>query len=779
MRKSYYKLPANLAGDITAYEEEVRLFLNGELPGAVLKAKRVPRGVYEQRQDGAFMVRVRVAGGTLTGDQTGSLAALASEFGNGRLHVTTRQDVQLHDIAIADTPEIMRRLMKVGLTSKGGGGNTVRNITACPYAGICPHEGFDVTPFAHAVTEYLIPLVGSYNLPRKYKIAFSGCAADCALAQVSDLGFIAEVGNRGPGFRVVAGGGMGAHSRIADELVPWMPVSEVVRVAEAVRRLFDKLGDRGHKQRARLRYVFERLGADAFRERFGQMMDTVAREAVPKWHGECALNDTPVKAPCGRPALEVVDGIRGFPQRQDGFVAVPLHLPLGVVSAGDFAKIGELAEAYSQERGPRTTRSQNLLIRFVRKDDLAKLAEALRTLDIDALTPVALERFVACAGASTCRLGLCLARGAARACAKALEDAALDRDTGDDLEIHINGCPNACGQQPIGQIGCFGTAQRMGARLVPCYRITLGGRCNAGGARLGRPVGQIPAKGLPDFLGEVAAEFRNKRRGGESFTAYFDRWGVDHFEQIVARHSEVPPYDEHPEYYHDFGVDEDFSLAGRGAGECGAGVFEVIQEDLSVAEKAETPFDRLLPATRALLIVRGVDARDADSVFREFEKHFVDTGLVAEDFRALLARARGFTQGWREALAGQEGAVKNLLDRVKRLYSTLDANLEFHPPEAEGAGGGKEAAAPPADKPHANGIARELDLRGVSCPMNFVKAKLKLEDLSVGDTLSVVLDDGAPVRNVPASFRNEGQEIEETSLLQDGHWRVVIRKMKP
>jgi len=772
----YYRLPPDLAADIDAYEQDVRRFLAGELPAGVLKAKRVPRGVYEQREDGTYMVRVRVAGGTLTCEQTGALATLAAEYGNGLLHVTTRQDVQLHDIPVGDTPAIMRRLMAVGLTSKGGGGNTVRNVTACPYAGICPHECTDVTPFAHAVTEYLIALVGSYNLPRKYKIAFSGCAADCALAQVSDLGFIAEAPNGTLGFRVVAGGGMGARSRIAGRLVDWLPASQAIRVAEAVRRLFDKLGDRGNKHRARLRYVFELLGDDAFRDLFVQMMGTVAEEGVPEWHGECEENAGPTESVPGAPMPRVVNGVRCFLQRQDGFIAVPLHLPLGFVSADDFARIGELAEEFSEESGPRTTRSQNLLVRFVRRDRLPALAEELRRLSIDVLSPVPLRRFVACAGASTCRLGLCLARGAARACAKGLEDSSIGSAVLDDMEVRINGCANACGHQPIGQVGLFGVAQRVQGRLVPCYRVTLGGRCGADGARIGTAAGQVPAKALPAFLSDLARDFEGKRREGESFTSYFDRLGADHFVELVSRHSEVPPYDDHPEFYRDFGADGDFSLAGRGAGECGAGVFEVIREDLTAAEKAERPYDTLLPTARALLITRGVDARDPDNVFREFETHFIDTNLVAEEFRALLARARGFTQGWQQAFDGYEQAVADLLERVKLLYSTLDANMDFHPPEAAPAvtAGGRSCAEPsPETAP-----AAELDLRGVACPMNFVRAKLRLEEMNIGETLAVVLDDGEPVQNVPASFRSEGQAVESTTDLGDGHWRVVVRKVQ-
>ena len=775
MSDPYYKLPPDLAEDIDAYERDVQRFTAGDLPAGVLKAKRVPRGVYEQRRDGTYMVRVRVAGGTLTGPQTAELASLATELGNGMLHVTTRQDVQLHDIAIEDTPRVMRRLLGVGLTSKGGGGNTVRNVTACPYAGVCPRECFDVTPLAHAVTEYLIPLVGSYNLPRKYKIAFSGCATDCALAQVADLGFTAEVREGRPGFRVLAGGGMGGHSRLADEIFEWVPVSEVVRIAEAVRRLFDQVGDRSNRHRARLRYAFERLGTGAMRDRLAQHLAAVAREGVPEWHGRAPLNETRTADAPGLPPLEVIAGIRCFPQRQNALVAVPLHLPLGFVPAGNLARIGDAAVRFSASNGLRTTRMQNLLVRDVPRDSVGALADELRDIATDVLGADPLQRFVACAGASTCRLGLCLARDAARACADALGGADVTPRTREALEVYINGCPNACGHQPVGPLGFFGAARRSKGRLVPCYRITLGGHCGADGARLGVGVGQVPARALPAFLAELATDFQDRRRDDESLLEYVERVGRQHVETMVSHHAKIPPYDEQPEYYRDLGGSEDFSLAGRGAGECGAGVFEVIQSDLTAARNAEEPFEVMVPAARALLITRGVDAQDAETVFREFERQFLDTGLVAEEFRPLLSRARGYVQGWQQAFDGHEALVDGLLERVTLLYSTLDANLAFHPPEA-GATTTAERSDPASGGSDQVAAAAELDLRGVACPMNFVKAKLKLESMAVDETLTVILDDGEPVRNVPASFRHEGQTVEETTDLGDGHWRVVVRK---
>ncbi len=571
MNPNFYGLPADAAAVCNAYENDVARFLAGDMPAEVLKARRVAHGVYEQRQNGTFMSRVRVAGGTLNAAQARELAALSREFGNGLLHVTTRQDIQFHDVAIGNTPAIMRRLLSVGLPTQGGGGNTVRNVTACPYAGVCRAEAWDVTPCAHAVTEYLITVPGSYNLPRKYKIAFSGCGADCALAQVSDLGFIAEVRDAAPGFRVMAGGGMGARSRIADVLCDWVPATEIIRVAETVRRLFDRLGDRTNRNRARLRYVFDRIGVAAFRQLYAGEMAVVIRDGVPEWHGRPIPNGAAHQDVAGVPPAEIRHGIRVIPQRQAGVVIIPLHLPLGFLPANDFARVGELAARYSSESGLRTTRTQHLLLRGVKDADVPHVAADLRALETDVLTPTPLDRFVACAGASTCRLGLCLARNAARACAVALEARGVARDTLDAMQFHINGCPNACGQQPVGAIGCYGAAQRVSGRLVPSYVVTIGGRCGVDGVEFGTVVGKVPAAALPAAMVVLAVAFATQRAPDESFLEYADRMGMESFKTILGRHAVIPDFSERPDFYRDVGAAENFSLSGCGAGECGAG----------------------------------------------------------------------------------------------------------------------------------------------------------------------------------------------------------------
>ncbi len=783
MNKEFYKLPENLEEDIKLYEEEVTRFLAGTISPSVFKSGRVPRGIYEQREDGSYMLRVRIAGGTVTSEQMKVLASISRNYGSGQLHVTTRQDMQVHDLKIDHTPQIMKELLSVNLTSKGGGGNTVRNVTACPYAGICKAEQFDVTPFSHALTEYLIALKGSYNLPRKYKISFSGCGKDCSLARVNDLGFIAESRDGEAGFVVYAGGGMGTKSRTADLMEEWIPAKDITRVAEGVRRLFDKHGDRKDRHKARLRFVFDRIGMEAFRDELHETISTL--DTVPDCTTKAEILDKELCTTSYENKTDAETGIRYIEQRQDGYVAVSLHMPLGFISAADFEKIADVAEKFSDEKGVRTTFSQNLIIQFVKKENLSELADYCRKQKLDILTPAALKSFSSCAGASTCRLGLCLARGAASACADALEKSDVNITTLEEMDIKLSGCPNSCGQHPVAAIGMFGTAQRNEGHLVPAYRIVVGARNDIAKARFGELIGTVPARALPDFVIDMARNYEaNRNSEDESFIDFFERQDIEQFKSIVQKHANIPSYTDAPDYYKDWGQDSDFSLAGRGAGECGTGVFEVITEDIDAAKEAldslsartddNEMFDVLLPTVRALLITRGVDSRDPKEISYAFERHFIDTGLVGEEFRILISLTRSYLGGLEKLLADKKVEVTALLGRVNYLLSVLDSDLVFRVPATDMIEEKEEVISEPvAEEPIKENF---MDLRGVACPMNFVKAKLKMEMMEIGETLELVLDDGRPIENVPGSFRHEGQEVAEMVEIDDDHWRVKIVK---
>ncbi len=273
-REPVLHVPESVKEDTLNYRSQVKKFLDGQTSPVAFRAYRVPMGVYEQRTAGKFMVRIRIGAGLVLPYQLERIAKLSKTYGNGIIHVTTRQDIQIHEVNIEGTPDVLERLLEVGLSPRGGGGNTVRNVTACPRAGVCPREEFDVAPYAIATAENLLQDRSSFNLPRKYKIAFSGCSDDCAFASVADLGFFAHRKNGVKGFSVYAAGGLGSNPAVAVQIEDFIEAKEVFEVAEAIKRLFDKYGDRANKHKARLRYVLAKIGVEEFIKLYLRKRDT-------------------------------------------------------------------------------------------------------------------------------------------------------------------------------------------------------------------------------------------------------------------------------------------------------------------------------------------------------------------------------------------------------------------------------------------------------------------------------------------------------------------------
>ncbi len=776
--KHTYRLPENTLLEIQKFADAVKKFKDGKISPAVFRAYRVPNGIYEQRKNGTYMVRIRVPAGKIYLHQLSKICELSKIYGSGTIHITDREDIQLHDVLIENTPFIMEELYKVGLTPKGGGGNTVRNITACPYAGICPKELFDVSPYAIATTEYMITQETSYNLPRKYKIAFSGCNEDCAFCEVNDLGFVAINDVEKRSFRIYVGGGMGAHSRVGHILLDELSASEVIKVAEAVKRLFDRFGNKHNKHKARLRFVFENMSAEEFKEHFTNELRKINNEGIPCVDTGIATNDKTTN--CAQADLKEflteINGIKILQQKQPNYYAIHFTVPLGVIKADEMLSFINFCKNYQLEE-VRTAQSQHILIPYVHKDILEQFTKELA----DSFREERLFRnILACPGASTCRLGLCMSRNLAKNIVEKFKEHDVDTHLKHNITIKINGCPNACGQHPIGNIGLYGAARRVDGRLVPTYNILLGGKTGKGSSAFGRFVGAVPVKNIPYVLIDLLKDFEAKRNMFNSFLEYSHANEADYFKRLISRYEDIPNYEEDASFYKDAGSNEDFSLAGRGAGECGAGVFEVITEDIALAKKhlkdaekiADTSlFSALLATVRALLIVRGIDTANIDEIFFAFEKFFIDTGLVPEKFRELIVRGRSYQQGWQSALAGKERDVSELLERVEYLFSKLDASLNFNVSEATKTDANKSDAAKSSK-------STLLDLRGVACPMNFVKAKIKLEELEANSVLTIFLDDGEPIKNVPESLRNEGQEILEISRMQDGYYKVSVKKIK-
>ena len=572
-----YRLPDSLAEDLDEFAAMVARFKAGEVSATQFQVFRVPQGVYEQRECGRFMLRIRLPAGVLLAHQMRRLGQVAGEHGNGVLHVTSRQDIQVHRVPLDSIHPALSALAEVGLSAKGGGGNTVRNITACPGAGVCPDEVFDVTGHVVALTEFLLGDPLSFQLPRKYKIAFSGCAKDCAGATVNDLGLIAARRDGADGFAAYVAGGMGARSRVADALEQFIPAPDVPIAAEAVKRVFDKHGDRKNRHKARLRFLVQRLGLEAFLDLYRQELDAL-RAAPPPGP---APRPVPHPAPGAEPAprsgarSEDFDAWREAnvtSQKQGGYHVVEIPLVLGDIQAEKLRGLADVVEACG-EKMLRTTQSQNAVIRWVREEELADLHENLGRLGLASARPGVLRNMVACAGASTCRLGICLSRGLANAVTDALAGSDIDLRSLGDLKIHISGCPNACGRHPIGQIGLFGSVRRVKGRLVPHYVVQLGGIVEEGKTELAQGRQAVPARHLPAFVTKLLRAFEGSAECPD-FAGFLAAGGRDAAEELAAGYKDIPDFEEDKDFYFDWGAEAVFSLAGRGAGECGAGVFD-------------------------------------------------------------------------------------------------------------------------------------------------------------------------------------------------------------
>jgi len=753
------RIPESVKEDTFAYRARVRKYVDGETSPVAFRAYRVPMGVYEQRTTGRFMVRIRIPAGLALPEQLDKIAGLSERFGNGVLHVTSRQDIQIHAVSIEDTPDVLEGLFEANLSPRGGGGNTVRNVTACPRAGVCPNEAFDVSPCAVATAEYLLTDRSSFNLPRKCKLAFSGCSADCAFASVADLGFFAHEKDGVQGFSVYCAGGLGGSPRVGVKIEDFVPAEDVFEIAEAVKQLFDKHGDRANKHRARLRYVLNRLGEEQFVKLYRQERRKLQADALPY----PAPDIRSIVIPGG--PVETSDqaasqrlGVQ--PEATPGRVTVRLWLTNGDIPAADLKKVARIADTYGQGL-VRTTQLQDLLITSVAQGDLAHVESDLAQLETNVFRPRSVK-VVACAGASTCKLGLCLARGLGDAITARLDATPLP-DSEDQPTIRISGCPNSCGHHFIASLGFQGRAKRLAGGLMPFYDVFAGAKTVEGPAHLARSLGSVPAKRVPDLVAEALTT------GATT---------PDQLEPLVARYADLGDADLPQDYYTDYGSDEPFSLAGRGPGECGAGVMDIVKVDIDEATDAlasqvvdsEGIYRALLAASRALLVTFGLEPGNDRQIFAAFADRLIAPGWVAAESRQLLDAAVDWKMGDVDSIENLAPRVRDLTQRVALLVASLDASLKFTLDPIASAGDDDGESDAPVQ-------AHRIDLRGVACPMNFVKAKLALEQIPVGEVLEVLLDPGEPAQNAPASFADQGQEVLDVTD-EGGYFSAKVRRKK-
>lgn len=776
-----YRIPDTVKSEIHAFARLVHEFRKGEIEPVKFKAIRVPMGIYEQRTNGTYMVRVRCAAGMITPSQLKQVALLAQKEGTEPIHITTRQELQLHNAQLEQIPRILEQLYKLGLSSRGGGGNTVRNIMASEDAGISATEVFDVTPYALALTNTLIAEADSWSLPRKYKIAFAGNDSDNANATFSDLGLIATLKDGQKGFKVYMGGGLGSKPTTGFKLSDFIPASDLLYVGEAVKILFSEHGNRRNRHKARIRYIFYKLGEAKVFELFHEQFNRLKAEG----HYELVLPALAQTVREGQAVeLNAESGAFGKwlrryvkVQKQEGLYSVEIPLNQGMVNTDTLIQLAEFLEPLGEDV-IRFTMRQNILLRNIPGQLLSPLYEKLKNLGVEVDLPRILNSVVACAGADTCRLGICLSRGASSAIKKqlsTLSDTLLDEL--ESLQINLSGCPNSCGQHSIAHLGFSGKASR-NDRLYPAYYVVGGGRTGDHKARLALKYGEINARDLPAFTAALVQKWIPKKSQYAGFNDFLDAEGQATVGELLTHYESIPSFVDDKNYYFDWGASELFTITGKGAAECSAGMFDMIDFDrdaiLDLRKEIEHTQDQALinqslhgivfHASRMLLVTRGIEPRNREDVFHAFIESFIREGHVSQAFEPIIRQAA--LQPDASFLSFQQ-LISELADAVIELYNSMDDSLQFKVKQ-EVSKAAEPAVGQTAEK-------RSRDFRGVACPMNFVKTKIELATMKSGELLEILLDDGAPIKNVPGSVRNEGHHILDVKM-SGNFWVVLIRR---
>jgi len=775
-----YTLPATLSDDIKYFGSLVDEFLDGKLEPVKFKAIRVPMGIYEQRKDGTFMVRIRCAAGFITPFQLKKVAEIAHRHKSDLLHITTRQEIQIQNVDLPEAILILQNLKEIGLSSKGGGGNTVRNVMVSIDSGIATDEVFDVTPYAFNLTSKLIAEPDSFTLPRKLKIAFSNSEKDTSYAAFNDLGFIAQVKNGKRGFKVYLGGSLASKPMVGYQLFDFIAEEEIFYITDAVKKLFSRYGNRKNKHKARLRYIFYKLGKEEVFRLFFEIYNEIKQSEDIPYHHTTFQFTTPtinlIPELVSSPEFEKWKGRYVTDQRQSGLSSVIIPFENGNVNT---EKLGLLADFTSHfgENVIRFSMRQNLQLRNIPEQYLGNVYNFLVKIGVDLHLPLLLNTVVACTGADTCRLGICMSKGARAALRKTLGKSDLSLDKLSDLRINISGCPNSCGQQVAADLGFYGKVGR-NDRMYPAYHVVAGASIGAD-PKLAELVGEVSAFDLPKFTVDIFRLYLEKQNKYPSFSSYVQAEGKADIAELTRKYKNIPEFRDDKNYYFDWGSDQIFSLAAKGVGECSAGLFDMIDVDLNTINEVTEQLSRennkeavnkllytlVFASSRMLLITRGAEPKNVTEVFNEFLDKFINAKLISNVYRESVEIAR---EDQHYDLSEKKETILDLSRAVIDLYEGMDDSLQFKNIEDSDKSGSIEIPK------QVN--TRKKDFRGVACPMNFVKTKIELATLKSGDLLEILLDEGEPIENVPGSIKGEGHKVLDQKKVDD-YWLVTIEKV--
>ncbi len=685
------RLDPQLAAEIDKFETEITLRKQGKLDEKVFAETRLRRGCYGQRYDNGHrhdgirsqelhyttdltkgpdtlwdapgMQRIKIPFGGLNPDQMDVLADLAEEYADGVLHVTTRQDFQYHFVHIDDTPSIMRRLGAVGITTREACGNSIRNVTACPLAGVCNTEAFDVVPYARATAKFMLGHPDAQNFGRKFKIAFSGCRQEaCGLVNMHDMGAIAvtrvENGKVRRGFEVYVGGGLGAVPHDAKLFDEFVPEEELLPLAQAISRVFGRLGEKKQRDRARIKFLIAKLGVEEFKRLVTEERQTLQPD--PRWteylEGAGKYAEKPLKSPTflnGQKRPEGFDAwysTNVYRQKQAGYVVASITLPLGDLSSWQMRELAGIARRFSGD-SVRTTVEQNIVLRWVSETDLPDLYRELTRIGLGAPGAGTIVDVTACPGTDTCKLGISSSRGLAGELRTQLAAKSFNLDDAvKNLRIKISGCFNSCGQHHIADLGFYGMSINVGNRKVPHFQVVLGGKWRDNAGAYGLPLVRVPSKRIPVVIDRITDRYVRERKDSESFQDFLKRVGKKDLRAMLEDLTKIPPYEVDPSFYSDWGDPREYTIGDMGVGECAGEVVSPAQFALAGADTLvfdaqlhldsgdydladQLAYKAMLQAALSLVRAESPEARDdADSTIQEFRTRFFDTNIWGDRY---------------------------------------------------------------------------------------------------------------------------------------------------
>lgn len=640
--------------DILELSNKINRFQKGEIEEERFKAFRLARGVYGQRQQGVQMFRTKLPFGKITTEQLIRLADVSEEFTNGNLHLTTRQNIQLHYVKLEDSPAIWNRLEEVGITAREACGNTVRNITASAKAGIDPEEPYDVSPYAQAVFEYFLRNAVCQDMGRKIKIAFSSSEKDSAFAFLHDFGFIPRVkkvdGQEIRGFKVLVGGGLGAQAMLAQEAFEFLQEDQVIPFIEAALRVFDRYGEREKRFKARLKFLIEEkkgLGLARFLELVETERTALSYKSYPIISTE-SIPDIPDQ-------ITVLDDSIGdhdeykywyqtnvFEQKQAGFYGVKLKVNLGNINAQTARNLAAIAKKYAAD-DIRITIQQGLLLKYVRPEYLSTLYKEIKQLNLGQSGAETIADITACPGTDTCNLGVTNSTDISLELENMIHSEFKSLVTENDIAIKISGCMNSCGQHMVANIGFHGSSIKKNGLVIPALQVVIGGGVDENGKGfIADKVIKLPSKRIPTAVKALLTDYESNSTAGEYFNDYYQRQGKMYSYNLLKEFANLDTLSKTD--YVDWGHSEQF-VPEIGVGECAGVSLDVVGSIINDAqiklEQAETAlaenniaagiydsYSAFVVGAKALLLGEDHHCNTQIGIIDDFEKLFVEPGKI-------------------------------------------------------------------------------------------------------------------------------------------------------